>query len=198
MSRKYQAVIPVTPADGRDSLHARPEEEIVIDWGNYPAATPGVAPQRPADDKPARRSVELASRTARVVAVLVDTIVALLPWVLGLVFLGGPLERPEMRVYRAGGVILASLALAVVQMSLVTVRGQTLGKIALGIRIVDDLDGDNPGFWRAVVLRQVVPGVIGGLPIIGQVFLLADVLSSFGEDRRCLHDLLADTKVVEA
>jgi len=78
---------------------------------------------------------------------------------------------------------------------LITVRGQTLGKMAVGTRIVLRRDGSLPGFVRGVLLRVVVPGVIAAL--CGP-FSLVDALAIFGREHRCLHDEFADTLVVWA
>lgn len=75
--------------------------------------------------------------------------------------------------------------------------GQTLGKKALKIRIVR-LNDERASLGRIFALRMLVPGVIGAVPIIGPMFSLADALFIFGEQRRCIHDYLADTKVVLA
>jgi hypothetical protein len=67
-----------------------------------------------------------------------------------------------------------------------------------GLRIVDQDDGGNCGFLRTVVLRQFVPGLIAAVPLVGPLFALVDGLCIFGEQRRCLHDRIAGTKVVQA
>ncbi len=93
--------------------------------------------------------------------------------------------------------LLVVITLTIGQCLLLAVRGQTLGKMALGVRIVRRTDGSNPGFWRTVLVRNVVPSLIGLLPFFGPLFSLIDLLSIFGEERRCLHDYLAGTRVVE-
>jgi hypothetical protein len=50
----------------------------------------------------------------------------------------------------------------------------------------------------AVFLRAIVPGLIGAIPCVGNLFVLFDVLFIFGEERRGIHDYIAGTKVVEA
>jgi uncharacterized RDD family membrane protein YckC len=88
--------------------------------------------------------------------------------------------------------------LLLIQLILLCSQGQTMGKKALGIRIVNHEDGSNPGFVGAVLMRSIVPGIIGSIPYIGGFFSLADVLFIFSDDRRCLHDKMAGTSVVEA
>ncbi len=93
--------------------------------------------------------------------------------------------------------ILGMLIPAIVQIVLISIRGQSLGKMMLGIQIVRYVDEENPGFLRAIVLRAFVPGLIGSIPYIGMLFSLLDALFIFRADKRCLHDHIADTKVVE-
>lgn len=69
--------------------------------------------------------------------------------------------------------------------------GQTVGKKIVGIRIVNNDDGGHPGGVRLIVMRAMVKGAIGIL--LGPLFAFI-----FREDRRCIHDLIAGTKVVEA
>ena len=96
-----------------------------------------------------------------------------------------------------GGILVTALlliGLVVVQLIYLARDGQTLGKKALKIRIVRYDDGGNPGFVKAVVLRALVNGLIGIIPLYG----LVDILFIFGAEQRCIHDHIAGTKVVAA
>jgi uncharacterized RDD family membrane protein YckC len=92
---------------------------------------------------------------------------------------------------------LALLALWIYQAYRVSTTGQTLGKKWLAIRIVK-IDDTPVNFVTAVLLRGILPWFLGIIPYLGFVFSLTDTLFIFGEQRRCLHDLLAGTKVVTA
>jgi uncharacterized RDD family membrane protein YckC len=59
-------------------------------------------------------------------------------------------------------------------------------------------DEANPGFVKASLLRSFVNGLIGSIPVVGAAYSLVDICFIFRDDRRCLHDLLAGTKVVKA
>ena len=64
-------------------------------------------------------------------------------------------------------------------------------------------DGSPAGFLRGAFLRFLLPvAIIIGLNmftlVLGYVFLLVDFCFIFGEDGRCLHDLMAGTKVVSS
>ena len=75
--------------------------------------------------------------------------------------------------------------------------GQTVGKRMMKLRVVNFSDASNPGFVKAVVIRWWLPSLIYPIPYLGWAFWFADVLFLFKKDRRCLHDLMAGTKVVQ-
>ncbi len=161
---------------------------------------------------------ELADRGVRLLAVLADSgmaLVAMLP-AMSLIFQALKLEAAAnqggggdeaqaqmaemMESMNYTGVIIAGVLLLVLMIAnlyFLATRGQTLGKMVCKIKIVD-MAGQNPGFVKAFLLRSVVPGIIGAVPLLGPFFSLADPLFIFREDRRCLHDLIAGTKVVTA
>ncbi len=76
-------------------------------------------------------------------------------------------------------------------------RSQSLGKMALGLRIVRP-DGSPASFGRTFGLRLFAFGLLGWIPIVGPFLGLIDCLFIFRSSRRCLHDQLADTIVVTA
>lgn len=76
-------------------------------------------------------------------------------------------------------------------------RSQTIGKLALGIRIVK-VDGSHANVGRTIGLRIFVMTALNMIPGVGQIIGLIDALMIFGKSRRCLHDLIAGTVVVKA
>lgn len=86
------------------------------------------------------------------------------------------------------------------QSILIAVRGQNLGKLLVRARVVRADTGAAAGFVRGVLLRFALPvSVIFLLNVafpLGFLFLLIDYCFIFRGDRRCLHDLIAGTKVV--
>ena len=76
-------------------------------------------------------------------------------------------------------------------------NGQTIGKRIVGIKIVRG-DGQRCGLARIIFLRNFVIGILGNIPIVGPFISLADPLFIFRGDRRCIHDMIADTKVIVA
>ena len=114
----------------------------------------------------------------------------------GIALIGGNLE--VIGISLIGLSIILSLALGIYQLVIISTDGQSIGKRMMKIRILKYEDDSNPGFVHAVVLRAFVNGLIGGIPFVGPIYALADLLFIFGEEHRCLHDLIASTKVVEA
>ena|SRR5688572_27022344 len=77
-------------------------------------------------------------------------------------------------------------------------NGQTIGKRLLGIRIVT-LEGDVPPFGKLIGLRYLPLMVVSVIPIpLIQIAGLIDALFIFRADRRCVHDLMAGTRVIVA
>ncbi|MGI8806454.1 MAG: RDD family protein [Acidimicrobiales bacterium] len=138
---------------------------------------------------------QLASIGQRVGGALIDglltSMVVVVPLLLGLVDLDSldrGLPAPTLLGLFLFGAIYTIVPTAV--------WGQTLGKIAMGIRVVVEEDGSLPG-WRRSALRWALPGVAGRLPYVGLGVGLA-VMASLVWDprRRGLHDRLAGTVVV--
>lgn len=75
-------------------------------------------------------------------------------------------------------------------------RGQTFGKKVMGIRIAQ-MDGSVPPVWRVLVLRVLAVSFLSNLPAIGAVIAFLDLVLIFTAEKRCLHDHIAGTKVVE-
>jgi uncharacterized RDD family membrane protein YckC len=153
-----------------------------------PVPAPSVA-QVSRDPRP------LAGRGERLIAVILDLFAGLSAFALFMLIataFGYSVETRPGRLGAAAGV----LAVEVVQCVLLTLRGQTLGKVLMGLRIVTYPDGGNPGFLRAVVLRRILTGAIAAVPGVGKIFVWIDCLCIRGDERRCYHDLLANTKVV--
>ena len=87
--------------------------------------------------------------------------------------------------------------LALLQITLLCLRSQTVGKLLVRIQIVDIQNGQPGGPVRAFLLRALVPTMIEFIPLLGFVFWLVDTCFIFREDRRCIHDLIAGTRVVK-
>ena len=92
----------------------------------------------------------------------------------------------------------AFIGLYLLQLALLTTSGQTLGKMLVGIRVVDVEEGKPAGFVRTVLVRTVLTGLLSVVPFVGWLYSMVDGCLIFRADRRCLHDHMARTKVVLA
>jgi uncharacterized RDD family membrane protein YckC len=143
-----------------------------------------------------------AERSARFLAALADFGMYL---VLVVMLVAGTAAFAPLKSSQAGAVgpilvivgALGFLGLFITNLVLLHQDGQSLGKRWLKIRIVRS-SGERAGLGRIFWLRMFVPGLITRIPLVGWVFALANPLCIFGEERRCLHDLMADTMVVNA
>lgn len=218
-------------AAGRVNLDTRAKLAGTDEWrrlGDFPEfSAPGVPPPMsaqppvgPATTLPMSvsdpaRPVELADRGMRFLSWLLDNVIGTLVVLPGALLVGVTvimeliLQRgqvtPEFTGRAAIGLVLlliGGLALLITQVWLLSARGQTLGKLILGLRIVRLRDGTNPGFVKAVLIRWLAPALIqmmlNILPPLGLIFFIVDSCFIFRNDRRCLHDLMADTIVVKA
>ena len=136
----------------------------------------------------------LAEPGVRLVAALWDGLLSVLcfaPCLIGFV------NEDALWGALAASVVLL-LVLSIYQWVLLTQTGQSLGKRWTRIRVVRT-NGQPADFVHVVLLRVLVMGMVQGLAGgCGSILGLADVLFIFREDRRCIHDHLADTKVVVA
>jgi uncharacterized RDD family membrane protein YckC len=142
-----------------------------------------------------RRGIPLADRGSRLAAWLLDLVLNALSYIAGIVAAVAADVEEDIVVLLAF-VMLFYLPLWIYQAYLRATLGQTIGKRVVKIRIVSYDDGSNPGFWRAVGLRDLVPWIIG--LVVGLLFWAIDNAFIFGRERRCVHDYMAATIVVRA
>jgi len=143
----------------------------------------------------------LATLSDRFAAMLVDFVVSGLPIIVlyWLIFgLNGLVEfEKENRLIHSLILMIFSQGIyLLINGELLHKYGQTVGKRFLEIKIVD-ADNNLPEFKRSYGLRYLVPIIINSVPFIGFVFTLLDSLFIFNKDRRCIHDHIADTRVVK-
>ena len=133
---------------------------------------------------------------SRILASLIDLSIGVLALLLAkftlLQSLGNALSI--LGVFVSVAIVLGVIVYQAVSLSS---TGQTVGKRMMQLRVVNFYNDSNPGFVKAVVVRWWLPSLIYPIPYIGWAFWLADVSFLFKKDHRCLHDLLAGTKVVQ-
>ncbi|MDG2220403.1 MAG: RDD family protein [Rubripirellula sp.] len=143
----------------------------------------------------------LASRLTRLGAVVVDGIISSLITFPMLYFTGffNRALRAELTAMETTLMTLSGFAIFLaLQGYLLATRGQTIGKMLVGIRIVDYTSGETVPFAKLIGLRYLPLWIVTIIPFLGNFIVLIDTLAIFTSERRCLHDLIAGTKVVEA
>lgn len=139
--------------------------------------------------------MDLATRTQRFLAILLDSV--LISGVFAIAAYEGTPDPVRFLGLAAGAAIFAA------NLFFLARAGQTLGKKAVGIRIVLADSGLNGGFVVNVLKRGALAGVpyfaLTFLhPVAGAAYVWADVLCVFRDSRRCLHDQIAGTVVIRS
>lgn len=147
------------------------------------------------DDKDIQKEniqkLELANRTTRLGAVIIDVIIFSIPVIL-VIFLN------HFNKMLINTIFYSSLfIIIIVNLILLYQYGQTIGKKLLFIKIVRS-NGSRAGLRRIILLRVLLTGLLTGIPKIGGIIYFADIILIFKTDRRCLHDIIADTIVIKA
>ncbi|MBC7793253.1 MAG: RDD family protein [Clostridia bacterium] len=143
-----------------------------------------------------------ATRGARLGAILIDGLISFA--VLGPVMYvsgywgramanaqAGKIFSLEQLAWMAAGLIFF-FALQFVPLSQ---TGQTWGKRVVGIKIIT-LDGKKPAISDLIFKRYLPVQLVPNIPIVGVWLCVIDVLSIFTKNKRCVHDHIAGTKVV--
>ncbi|MCP4599146.1 MAG: zinc-ribbon domain-containing protein [Proteobacteria bacterium] len=144
---------------------------------------------------------DLASRWARLGAALIDVIIMMAISVpVGVVV--GVIDFSDMEASQSiGNQVLSSLISVALYLAIngyfLAKNGQTVGKLALSIKIVRT-NREKASFGRLIGLRYVPVWIVTSIPLVGGLVGLLDILLVFREEKNCLHDDIADTRVVKA
>ncbi len=169
------------------------------------AAEQEAVAQVEAAKKPARvytrPTLHYASRIKRLVGVFIDGLAMMAAGFLGLVLahMVEPLSftdssSSDLSATQSVLILFPVFGLTLLQWMLTAESGRTLGKYAMFTKVVLE-NGEPPGYLRGMVMRYWVTALLGLVPL----FALADaVWILFHPEKRCLHDLLAGTWVVNA
>ena len=145
--------------------------------------------------------LNLASRGARLGGAFVDFLIAMAVIWPTMYFIGYFEKAMEGTVGLADEIAMNAMGFVtflVVNGYLLATRGQTVGKLAAGTRIVSITDNKILPFHKIILLRYLPLWVVAYVPLIGPIIGLINPLFIFREDRRCLHDHIAGTRVINA
>lgn len=142
----------------------------------------------------------LASRWSRLGAAIVDGIimgVVILP----LMFFTGVFstisegDDPSF-LLMLGLTVVSIIVFVLINGKLLVNHGQTIAKRLFNIRIV--LIDDKQADVTALVKRYGFSILVPQIPMVGPLINLVNILFIFSSSKRCIHDLIANTKVVKA
>ena len=145
--------------------------------------------------------VALGSRWMRFWAAMIDGLIATaLVWLIGMIpafhFLVAPRDDVwSFATWRPLNMAVGFGIFLVIQGWLLVTKGQTVGKMICKLRIVRT-DGSKPEAWRLLGLRYGINYLINMNAITMMIYALLDPLLIFRASRQCLHDTIADTKVI--
>lgn len=150
----------------------------------------------------------LAGRFTRLAAAMLDSLL-MMAIIFPIQYLTGSFSRAMAQqigwMEQIGMLLLGYLVMLALNGYLLLDRGQTIGKLLMGIQIVDAQNGALLPFLQVFVFRYLwlvplsvvvifIPGAYDD-QLVGLVALVG-VLMIFGAERRCLHDYIAGSRVV--
>jgi uncharacterized RDD family membrane protein YckC len=155
-----------------------------------------------ADNQFARKHIKtLASRWQRLAAATIDGILlALTTWFLYAFIMPANdvprLESINLLSFAFKGLLLQILMFFAVQGYFLHQSAQTIGKKIMNLQIIS-VDDTAISFQNLAIKRYLIMMLITAVPMIGSLVGLINVLFIFRDDKRCLHDLIAGTHVVQ-
>lgn len=179
---------------------------------------PYAAPQSQVDNadiQMMQKTEGLASRWARLGAAIIDGVIQMLialpilfalgffaiidpSWTLGFSIFD-PLYNANNFVIEVVsglfGFVIGYAVYFLVQSRQLKQTSQTIGKRALDI-VITDMNGKPADFNNIMYKRELFYYGIAAIPFIGQWIAVADIVMIFGQEKRCLHDRVADTQVM--
>ena len=150
-------------------------------------------------------TVELASPGARLGARLLDFVIMIIAVVvLALIFgasisLGSGSDEGSGLALGAllGVILLFGLAGIVYEVTMIALKGQTVGKMATSVKVIRADNGQLPG-WGKSIARWIIPALLNIIPFVGWILaLLCYVSLTWDKVRQGWHDKAAATLVVK-
>ena len=132
-------------------------------------------------------SYPLASRWLRLGGMWMDALIAFPLLIWGMV-------TQDQALTNFGAIV--GLGVSVFQWVLIARTGQSIAKRMFNMKIIRT-DGSAVDFRSGVIMRAWVPLLVGAIPKLGPFFGFADGLFIFNKERRCIHDMIADTQVID-
>jgi len=142
----------------------------------------------------------LASRWARLGAVIIDTLILMaiiLPCLIFSGYFAYQMEHPEAQyALMALSTLIGFIVFTILHGYFLKKSGQTIGKKMLGIKIVD-MNGNQLSLSALIFKRYFPINLINAIPVIGGILALINLLFIFSKSKRCVHDRIAGTQVIK-
>ncbi len=144
---------------------------------------------------------KFATLGIRLGAVLIDIVIVIVISVLGLLAFGD-VDTSDSSFSATGGAeqILVGLAITVVYIALIAVKGATPGKMMLGLVITTEDGSTTPIGAQKAVMRSL-PYIVGIIPVLGILVVLGSLIVSLimisnDAERRSVFDRIGNTRVI--
>ena len=146
------------------------------------------------------KNYPLATRLDRLLAALIDELL-----VMGIYYV---LTRntqysfviDETRTYSYMDMIIVNLILTGIyvflNLYLWNKYGQSIGKRLVGLAIVNQNDDRILSLGRLLLYRYLPFWLLIFVPLLGRIIIMLDIAFIFRPDKRCIHDHLAQTRVI--
>jgi uncharacterized RDD family membrane protein YckC len=147
-------------------------------------------------------TAKVATLGARALARIIDTVIYGVFWALlfGLMFaIGmGSSSSVDGATIGFGGIVLlwffGVAATVSYELVMIAVKGQTVGKMVVGVKVVDQRNGQNPG-WGASFVRILIPQIANFFCGLGLLVYLSPMFDSSGR-MQGWHDNVANDLVI--
>lgn len=145
--------------------------------------------------------INLADPWMRLGARIIDAVIGFVIFGSIAVAIVGPDDFNRFSGFNFGVLLILVILGAAYEVGMVAWKGGTIGKLALGLRVVNQSDRNYPPTLQAAVLRWL-PGLVGNLGVIGSlasiVIAVLSIIWIFTDDyRRTVHDRIASTYVIK-
>lgn len=146
-------------------------------------------------------TAKVATLGARAIARIVDSVIYAVFWIILLVLMlaiGAAGSSTDSASLGFGGVMLiwffGFTATVLYEFVMIAVKGQTIGKMVAGVKVVDQRNGQNPG-WGASFIRILIPQIANFFCGLGLLVYLSPMFDSSGR-MQGWHDNVANDLVV--
>lgn len=202
------AAVPVRPAEPTPAVAPYAPPAGPSNYAPLPVAggVPGQLPPPQFYNPAGLADPNLAGLGARFLGAFIDGILLSLCILPGYVVLlmgasasgeDGTPNGGGMALLGGAGYLFGILVYMVIQGFLLSRSGQSIGKKIAGTRVVR-VDGSPAGFVGAFLMRSIVAYLPNLIPLVNFFYGIVDICFIFRADRRCIHDLIAGTKVIRA